>query len=140
MAGVVPKLAGVQALVEAQWRIETPAALLAYQLLMELVGSMAVGPPSPLRTSGQLAAAVGAVTMPAKALAPKPPSMVAAVDLDWARDSTSASEGRLGLRFWKWVASALEQTELVSADLVGGAPEAAVVSGRRGAGGCRWPR
>src|ERR1700735_4662938 len=95
--------------------METPAALLAYQLLLVEEGSTATGPPSPPRISFQSPGVAGALAMPVTPLAPRPASMVEAEACDCARESTSASEPRLLLRFWRGEASVVAQTEPVSA-------------------------
>src|SRR5579864_4298408 len=73
--GFKPKSVGVQAPACEHRCMETPAPLLIYQF-DGLVGSMATGPPSPLRISGQTAVGPLVFLTPAVPLAPSPSIMV----------------------------------------------------------------
>ncbi len=90
-----------------QVRILTPAPVETYQF-RGLVWSMATVPPSPVAICGQAAVVVAALVA-AVPFAPRPARRVAGSVGFSAKLTTSASEPRPEFRFWKWVASSVEQ-------------------------------
>src|ERR1700733_8021631 len=85
----------------------TPAAVETYQR-RGLFWSIATVPPSPVDSCGHEAEGEKAVEVEAVPLAPRPASSIAESVGCWAKLTTSASEPRPPLRFWKWVASSAE--------------------------------
>ena len=107
MVGEPVKFVAAHALPLPQVRMLTPASVDMYQFC-GLVGSMATVPPSPAEICGQ-ADVVVAAPVAAVPFAPSPANRVAGSVGCSAKRTTSASEPRPELRFWKWVASSAEQ-------------------------------
>src|ERR1035437_10038040 len=107
MVGGPVKFAAAHVFPLLQVRKLTPASVETYQFC-GLVWSMATVPPSPVAICGQ-AVVVVAADVPAVPFAPRPASSVAGSVGFWAKLTTSASEPTPEFRFWKWVASSVEQ-------------------------------
>ena len=98
--------AAVQAAPLAQKASEMPGAVLRYQSEGWLASMMTV-PPSPEESCCQAVWSARPVdTVPE---APRPARRMAGSSGSWAKETTSAREPRVRLRFWKWDESSGEQ-------------------------------